>query len=358
MNTTYTHYKPLPLAKPSLPQPLCGLFKAILFECHQFASHRTSYGLVVWFRRRGLPRFQFWIHHLKKAILAKPLAAGPTKLMICVQWEVKPPFWGRSGSDNGRGGIANVSLGVKIVVMQTRRLQRYVQVTDLPPYINISLREDCNAICISKIPWSMMSFVTEGPGNSERWAWWGYYLTNVTTAYLRRHLPDMNVIVLKNGTKGWDGGRGGGGVWGWGSVTHPWLTVTFHPVAARALSIVSMLIYTSHMIWVPFIFCGMLPQSFIPMKIAIVLLSTKHGSQTDLAVYHMMTSSNGNIFCVTCHLCIEFTGPRWIPRTKGRWRGALMFSLICVRIKDWVNKREAGDLRRHRAHYDVTVTSL
>ena len=32
-----------------------------------------------------------------------------------------------------------------------------------------------------------------------------------------------------------------------------------------------------------------------------------------------------------------------------------MFSLIWAWIKDWVNNREAGDLRRHRAHYDVTV---
>ena len=31
---------------------------------------------------------------------------------------------------------------------------------------------------------------------------------------------------------------------------------------------------------------------------------------------YMMTSSNGNIFRVTGHLCEEFTGPRWIPRTK------------------------------------------
>ena len=43
---------------------------------------------------------------------------------------------------------------------------------------------------------------------------------------------------------------------------------------------------------------------------------------------------------------------------KGQWRGALMFSLICARINDWVNNREAGDLRRHRGHYDVNVISL
>ena len=36
---------------------------------------------------------------------------------------------------------------------------------------------------------------------------------------------------------------------------------------------------------------------------------------------------------------------------KGQWRWALMFSLIGA----CVNNRDAGDLRRHRANYDVTV---
>ena len=40
---------------------------------------------------------------------------------------------------------------------------------------------------------------------------------------------------------------------------------------------------------------------------------------------------------------------------KGQRRGALMFSLICAWINGWVNNGEAGDLRRHRAPYDVTV---
>ena len=40
---------------------------------------------------------------------------------------------------------------------------------------------------------------------------------------------------------------------------------------------------------------------------------------------------------------------------KGQWHGALMFSFICVWINGWVNNREAGDWRRYRAHYDVTV---
>ena len=40
---------------------------------------------------------------------------------------------------------------------------------------------------------------------------------------------------------------------------------------------------------------------------------------------------------------------------KGQWRGALMFSLICASINDWVNNREAGDVRRHRGHYDIVM---
>ena len=43
---------------------------------------------------------------------------------------------------------------------------------------------------------------------------------------------------------------------------------------------------------------------------------------------------------------------------KGQWRGDLMFCLICVWINDWEYNREAGDLRRYRTHYDVTVMFL
>ena len=40
---------------------------------------------------------------------------------------------------------------------------------------------------------------------------------------------------------------------------------------------------------------------------------------------------------------------------KGMWRRALMFTLICVRTFGWSNNKDIGDLRRHPAHYDVTV---
>ena len=43
---------------------------------------------------------------------------------------------------------------------------------------------------------------------------------------------------------------------------------------------------------------------------------------------------------------------------KGQWRGALMFSVICAWINGWMYNREPGDLRRHRAHYDVIVMCL
>ena len=51
-------------------------------------------------------------------------------------------------------------------------------------------------------------------------------------------------------------------------------------------------------------------------------------------------------------------GIHWSPVNsphKDQWRGALMFSLICVCINDWINNRDAGDLRRYRTHYDVIV---
>ena len=84
-------------------------------------------------------------------------------------------------------------------------------------------------------------------------------------------------------------------------------------------------------------------------------------------IAYMMTSSNGNIFRVTGPLCGEFTGPGELPTCagnspvpvnsphKGQWRGALMFSVICVWINGLVNNREAGDLRRHRGHYHINV---
>ena len=40
---------------------------------------------------------------------------------------------------------------------------------------------------------------------------------------------------------------------------------------------------------------------------------------------------------------------------KGQWRRVLMISLIWAWTNGWANNRDTGYLRRHRAHYDVTV---
>ena len=73
---------------------------------------------------------------------------------------------------------------------------------------------------------------------------------------------------------------------------------------------------------------------------------------------HMMTSSNGNsIFRVT-GLCAgnspvtgEFPAQRPVAQSF-----AVFFDL---RLNNgWVSNREAGDLRRHRAHYDVIVMAM
>ena len=70
-----------------------------------------------------------------------------------------------------------------------------------------------------------------------------------------------------------------------------------------------------------------------------------------------MTSSNGNISALLA-LCAGNTPVPVNSPHKGQWRGALMFSLICAWINDWVNNREAGDLRRHRGHYDAIVMAV
>ena len=57
----------------------------------------------------------------------------------------------------------------------------------------------------------------------------------------------------------------------------------------------------------------------------------------------MMTSSHENILCVIGPLCGECTGHWWIPLTKAS------------DSELWCFLRAAGDLRRNRAHYDVSV---
>ena len=68
----------------------------------------------------------------------------------------------------------------------------------------------------------------------------------------------------------------------------------------------------------------------------------------------MMTSSNGNIFRVTGPLCGEFTGPGEFP-TQGPVTPSFDVFFDLRLNKRLINNREAGDLRRCRAHSDVIV---
>ena len=72
----------------------------------------------------------------------------------------------------------------------------------------------------------------------------------------------------------------------------------------------------------------------------------------------MMTSSNENIFHVTGPLCGEFTGNRWIPLTKASDAELWCFLWSAPKTNSWTNSRDAGDFRRHHAHYDVTVMAM
>ena len=69
-----------------------------------------------------------------------------------------------------------------------------------------------------------------------------------------------------------------------------------------------------------------------------------------------MTSSNGNIFRVTGHLCGEFTGPGEFPAQRPVTRSFDVF--FDLRLNKRLGNREAGELRRYRAHYDVTVMEI
>ena len=60
-------------------------------------------------------------------------------------------------------------------------------------------------------------------------------------------------------------------------------------------------------------------------------------------------------FSALLDLCVH-RSPVNFPH-KDQWREAL-FSLICAWTNGWVNNRDTGDLRRHHAHYDVTVMGI
>ena len=67
----------------------------------------------------------------------------------------------------------------------------------------------------------------------------------------------------------------------------------------------------------------------------------------------MMTLSSGGIFCGP--LWRKSTGHQWIPLTKATDAELWCFHWFEPQTNGWANNRDACDLRRRRAHYDVTV---
>ena len=86
----------------------------------------------------------------------------------------------------------------------------------------------------------------------------------------------------------------------------------------------------------------------ILIRICLVVVVLYHMSRTWWR--HQMET-----FSALLAICAENLPVPVKSQHKGQWRAALMFTLICAPINGWINNREVGDLRRHRARYDVIV---
>ena len=114
----------------------------------------------------------------------------------------------------------------------------------------------------------------------------------------------------------------------YGNMFDIFLWLGYHYIVAMILYKImrnlSMISFTSSGIFLPH---EITDSSRLPMKIALYI-SHKYISQyfmmkrfymcrnRNKTLIYMITSSNGNIFRVTSHLCGECTGPLWIPHTK------------------------------------------
>ena len=107
-------------------------------------------------------------------------------------------------------------------------------------------------------------------------------------------------------------------------------------------------------------FTALLKTYLCGTPIKLHLNTYTNGSHITAAAMAVMTLSNDDVIKWK-HFTRYWSFVRGIHRSpvnsphKGQWRWALMFSLISAQINGWVNNREAGDLRHHRAHYDVII---
>ena len=187
------------------------------------------------------------------------------------------------------------------------------------------------------IHWSPVDSTNEGQWRgalmlSLIWAWTNVWENNRDAGDLRRHLTHYGVTVM-------------------------WV------LKRRARMIASLLCHASARKQIAGLHHGL---KLIPLKVLRRLW------KNDLALNFVLMSSSYIAPCPTKLLLHDDVikwkhFPRYWPFVrgihrspvnsphKGQWRGALMFSLTCAWINGWVNNHEAGDLRRHRAYYDVIV---
>ena len=154
----------------------------------------------------------------------------------------------------------------------------------------------------------------------------------------------------------------------WDEITYPF--PNFNGCTVEVWGWISNFIthFIGHMIAYP---CWNSIDPFINLgEIDRYLTTTKHNkARTVNIIYGMYFMSMRNLIVTGFHDQME-TFPRYWPFVRGihrlsvnsphkcQWRGALMFSLIYSWMNGLANTHEAGDLRHHRVHYDVTVMSL
>ena len=80
---------------------------------------------------------------------------------------------------------------------------------------------------------------------------------------------------------------------------------------------------------------------------------SKETEEQIITAYFMMTSSNGNIFCITGHLCGEFTGPGEFPAQRPVTRSFDVFfdlslnKRLSKQSQGWWFETQSRPLRRH-----------
>ena len=77
-------------------------------------------------------------------------------------------------------------------------------------------------------------------------------------------------------------------------------------------------------------------------------LSCMYKTWTNWQITCPMAYNNASLRKVT----LPFTAEKY------QWRGALMFSVICAWTNGWANNRDAGVLKGHRSHYNVTLMAM